>query len=205
MPGDPGGPRIERVDLLPVAPFAPPLAAKLAQHLSRRLSVPCRVLGDEGVGDGPGALAGDGGQPVPVARVPGRDQADADALLARLEALPIDRGSLLVGATELDLGNPVFTYFFGRARCPGRAALVSVARLSPAFYGLPPDEDLLLRRATCEVLHELGHLAGLAHCRRADCVMRFAPTVEAIDARGGAWCDACAAGLPPGLLRQRSP
>ena len=199
MPGDGEGQPIERVDLLPVAPLALPLAARLAERLSRRLSVPCRVLGDEATG-----LAGDGGQPVPVARVPGRDQADADVLLARLEAHPIEPGSMLVGATELDLGNPVFTYFFGRARCPGRAALVSFARLTPSFYGLPPDEGLLLQRATCEVLHELGHLAGLPHCRRADCVMHFAPTVEAIDARGSDWCDACATSLPDGLVARRT-
>jgi len=179
------------IDLLPLPPFPAGLAAELAGRLSRQVGLPVRVLG--------GDLLGDGGAPAPVARVPGREQADADALLARLEALPRVPGRLLLGATAEDIGNPVFTFFFGRARQHGHAALVSLARLAPEAQGLPPDREALLRRAACESLHELGHLCGLPHCADTACVMRFAPDVEHIDVRGAGFCAACAARLPAGL------
>jgi archaemetzincin len=59
---------------------------------------------------------------------------------------------------------------------------------------------LTAQRATAEILHELGHVAGLGHCRDASCLMCFSGSVEAVDLRGLAYCAACAAALPPGLL-----
>ena len=106
----------------------------------------------------------------------------------------------LVGLTALDLGNPIFTFFFGRARLNGRSAIVSLARLDPRFYGLPEDPRLMVRRAVNEVLHELGHNAGLQHCNDQGCLMRVAATVEAIDIRGASYCLACSERLPRGLF-----
>ena len=105
--------------------------------------------------------------------------------------------------TARDIGSPLFTYFFGRARLHGRAGIVSTARLSPAFHGLPDDEALTLRRAEVEVLHELGHLLGLAHCRDFACLMHVTTDVEALDARGTAFCSACSRRLPPPLGSDR--
>ena len=51
-----------------------------------------------------------------------------------------------LGLTEQDLAIPIFTFVFGRARSGGWAAVVSLARLDPTFYGLPSDEDELIRR-----------------------------------------------------------
>jgi len=183
--------RLAGLDLLPLPGFPAPLAAELARRLSRRLALPVAVLGAD--------VLGDGGQPAPVAVVPGRRQADADALLALLEAQPRRPERWLVGATLQDIGNPVFTFFFGRARQHGHAALVSLARLGPEWEGLPPDPELTLERAAREVLHELGHLGGLPHCTNHTCLMHFAPTVEAIDQRSGDFCATCASSLPPGL------
>lgn len=185
---------LDGIDLLPLPPLDAGLAAELAERLSRRVDCPVRLAG--------GDLLGDGGAPLPAPRVPGREQADADALLARLESLPRASGRLLLGVTPEDVGNPVFTFFFGRARQHGHAALVALARLDPAFAGPPPDRERLLQRATCEALHELGHLGGLHHCPDASCVMHFAPAVEDIDLRGAGYCAACAARLPAGLVRQ---
>ena len=82
--------------------------------------------------------------------------------------------------------NPTLRLFIG-------AALISLHRLAPSFYGLPPDPELTLTRATCECLHELGHVAGLHHCDDYRCVMHFSGDVESIDLRGSGWCDSCAA------------
>jgi archaemetzincin len=116
-------------------------------------------------------------------------------MLERLEALA-SAGVVVVGIAAVDVAIPIFTFVFGRARQGGRACLVSLARLEPAFYGLPPDSGLLTERAVAEVLHELGHVAGLGHCRDFACLMHFAASVEKIDVRGPGFCDPCALLLP---------
>jgi archaemetzincin len=129
---------------------------------------------------------------------------DADGLLGRLESQPVPTGTVTVEVTGFDIAIPIFTFVFGRARADGHAALVSTARLDPAFYGLPADTERTLRRAADEILHELGHVAGLRHCREPACLMRFAGTVQDVDVRGSAFCEWCARGLPRGL-RWRPP
>jgi archaemetzincin len=177
---------VEAVHLVPLGPLSPLVAADLARRLSRRLAVPCRVVS----------------APVEteLTFLPDREQVDADALLSRLEERAAGHDALLVGVTALDLAIPVFTFVFGRARQGGRAALVSLARLDPAFHGSSPDDDRGAERAVTEMLHELGHLASLAHCEDAACLMAFAGSVEKVDVRGTVFCDRCLARLPRWLV-----
>jgi archaemetzincin len=105
-----------------------------------------------------------------------------------------------MGMTMRDLGVKIFTFVFGQARRNGFAALVSLARLRPEFYGLPSDPDLTSRRAVAEILHELGHILGLMHCTDFTCIMHFATNVETIDLRGDDFCPKCVATLPPDFL-----
>jgi archaemetzincin len=178
---------VTSVHLVPLGTLSLLRAQDLAARLSARIGVACHAL----------ALAGE----LSAGLVPGREQVDADALLARLESLsPVPCG-VLMGVTPHDVAIPIFTFVFGRARTGGRAALVSLARLDPAFYGLARDDALLTRRAIQEMLHELGHLASLSHCRDAACVMSFAGSAEKIDVRGAAFCCACADRLPDWLAR----
>ncbi len=171
----------EAVDLQPVGDPAPAGIASLAARLSRLIELPVHLL--------PAA-------PLPARRLAGRDQLDAGELLQQLEAAAPPGRRLLVGITGADLAIPVFTFVFGLARQHGRACLVSLARTDPTFYGLPADGERRDRRAACEVLHELGHLAGLEHCRDRGCLMSFAGSVAAVDTRGDRFCDDCALRLP---------
>lgn len=176
------------VHLVPLGVLAPGLEQDLVSRVSRRIAAPCRAQ-----------------PPLPfteIPTVPGRTQADADCLLARLETAG-RAGVVLVGVAALDVAIPIFNFVFGRARQGGDACLISLARLEPAFYGLPPDSRLVAERAVAEVLHELGHVAGLTHCRDFACLMHFAASVEAIDVRGSSFCSACALQLPA-WLRPRS-
>ncbi len=157
--------------------------------LSRRVDVACRL-----------AEAPEG---FPLPRLEHREQLDADAVLGHLERLPRDDGTWIVGVTHHDLGNPIFTFFFGRARHHGGAVLVSTARLAPAYYGLPDDVRVTTRRAVLETLHELGHAAGLGHCQDSACLMRFSPTVESLDNRGERFCPVCALELPDAFRPSR--
>lgn len=192
MPDAAGGghARDVAVHLVPIGALARARVEDLAARLSRRVSAACRA---------PDALSGP--EPAPL---PDRDQVDADALLARLEERALDPGTVLVGVTALDLAIPVFTFVFGRARAGGRAAVVSLARLDPACQGFPADPGRTADRAVCEIVHELGHVAGLLHCDHPECVMRFAGSVEKVDARGSAFCTQCAERLPPWLRGPRA-
>jgi archaemetzincin len=181
--------RIWGVHFLRVGAFPPAAARELVVRVSRRVAVPCRVVAKPFEGE------------LPL--LDGRTQVNADPLLETLEA-ETDRGNLLVGLLTLDIGSPLFTFFFGRARLHGHVAIVSLARLRPEFYGLPPDPELTAQRTEREVLHELGHLAGLRHCDNYECLMYFASAVHAIDNRGPSFCPGCAERLPTGLLPRRA-
>jgi archaemetzincin len=172
------------LSLLPVGSLEPPRAEELVERLSRRTAAAWRLLPPR--------------PDNPLPRLAARGQVDADALLAELEAEAPSDG-VLVGLTRHDLAIPIFTFVLGRARQGGRAALVSMARLDPAFYGLPEDPALLLTRTVVEVLHELGHVAGLAHCGEASCLMSFAGSVERVDVRGSEFCPECRERLPEWL------
>jgi archaemetzincin len=184
--------RIERVEIVPLEPLEEGVAEEVAARLSLRIEAACPVRRS--------GLP----HPPPLRWLPDRTrQADADPLLLALEADRPEDGAVRVGLTDADLAIPIFTFVFGRARHGGHAAVVSRARLRPGFYGLAEDGELAMRRTLDEVLHELGHVGGLRHCQEPRCLLRFAATVEAIDARGSSFCAACAAGLPPGLRARR--
>ena len=163
------------------------LTRGLVVRVSRRLAVTCRLARSH--------------VELSIPFLSDRNQVDADRLLANLEARHRAPEVSLVGLTALDLGNPIFTFFFGRARLNGRVSLVSIARLESSFYGLPENNGLTLTRATSEVLHELGHNAGLQHCKDHECLMHVAATVEGIDNRGSTCCAACASQLPYPLFQ----
>ena len=178
---------IQGIEVQVVGAVPRPVAQELTAHVSWRLSVPCRLLGRP--------LA------VDLPRIPDREQVDDDRLLDAVEACAQTPGWVLLGLTYLDIGNPIVTLFFGRARHHGQAAIISLARLSPRYYGMQEDPDLTIRRATMEALHELGHVAGLLHCRDYGCIMHFVPNVEGIDNRGTRLCPSCAEELKIPLYR----
>jgi archaemetzincin len=122
---------------------------------------------------------------------PEREQYHATLLLADLlRRVPSSR-SRIVGITAEDLFIPVLTFVFGQAQLGGPAAVVSVMRLHTEFYGLPPDERLLLDRTVKEVVHELGHGFGLVHCPDRSCVMSSSTYVEEVDLKGEGYCAGC--------------
>lgn len=181
--------RLQSVRFVPAGTLARPMGERVAALVSRHVGVPCRYDHVHLVGD--------------LRLLPGREQADADHLLERLEEHAVDRGTVVVGITENDLALPVLTHVFGGAREGGHTAVVSLARLKQEYYGLPPDVGLFKRRIVAEVLHEIGHLGGLTHCDAYDCLMHFSPDVESIDLRGTSFCPVCADLLPEGFLPRR--
>lgn len=104
-------------------------------------------------------------------------------------------GGRILGVLDADLFVPVLTFVFGEAELDGSAAVVSLTRLRPGFYGLPEDRELLFERLLKEALHELGHTFGLRHCRSPDCVMRASTSVGGVDLKPASFCASCAASL----------
>ena len=118
-----------------------------------------------------------------------RDQYDTRALLAALAKHRED--ALLLGVTGKDLFLPIFTFVIGEAYLGGRAAVVSVHRLSEESAGLPPQPRLLRARLLKEAVHELGHCHGLVHCSDWHCVMHASSSVEDVDLKSDELCLEC--------------
>jgi len=122
---------------------------------------------------------------------PSRRQYRSDVLLGYLNLIAPEKVEKVIAITELDLYTPGLNFVFGQAILNGRQAVVSVARLRPEFYGQPPNLQLLLTRVKKEVVHELGHLYGLEHCRNRECVMSFSNNIVEVDIKGVDFCRVC--------------
>ena len=96
-----------------------------------------------------------------------------------------------IGVTHVDLYVPILKFVFGLAQMEGQCAVISIHRLRPQFYNLPPDPDLLVARVEKTVLHELGHSLGLTHCRDRRCVMYSSTRIEDTDFKRSDYCPTC--------------
>jgi len=97
----------------------------------------------------------------------------------------------VLGIIDTDVFVPGLNFVFGEAECPGKAALISLWRLRPEFYGKPPNVELFVRRSVKEAIHELGHTLGLKHCSNPFCVMYFSNSIFETDRKQGLFCNKC--------------
>jgi archaemetzincin len=122
-----------------------------------------------------------------------RGQYDSDVILRMTEDYTEkqSRFDRIVGLVDVDIFVPRLNFVFGVAEHPGRAALVSLWRLRPEFYGQSSKRELLFERCLKETVHELGHTLGLDHCANPFCVMHFSNDILETDVKKGLFCSQC--------------
>ncbi len=122
-----------------------------------------------------------------------RKQYRSNAILHEIQGYAAKKPSLnrVLGVVDADIFVPELNFVFGEATCPGKAALISLWRLKPEFYGDTTDIELFSVRALKEAVHELGHTLGLRHCSRSTCVMHFSNSIFDTDKKQGFFCDQC--------------
>lgn len=111
-----------------------------------------------------------------------REQFNADLILRVLEDK--SRDLFFLGIVSEDIYIEGLNYVFGLAKLR-KGAIVSTFRL--CFMA---DDDLFHTRLKKTIKHELGHVFGLMHCKNA-CVMRYANSLEELDAKPRDFCDNC--------------
>ncbi|MBN2186198.1 MAG: archaemetzincin family Zn-dependent metalloprotease [Dehalococcoidia bacterium] len=120
-----------------------------------------------------------------------REQYLSSKLIASLNSSGRERDEKIVGITEVDIYAPGLNFVFGEADVASGIAIVSLRRLRQEYYGLSPEKNLFLERATKEIVHELGHTFGLGHCADVRCVMHFSNGLADTDLKGMAFCEKC--------------
>ena len=121
-----------------------------------------------------------------------RQQYNSNVILKRLLDNPVPHALKVLGITNVDLFNPIFSFVFGEAQFKGRCAVISTYRLRGNPDGqLRPGCPPLLSRLEKEAIHELGHTFGLHHCSDPDCVMQYSVGVECADRKFSFFCRAC--------------
>jgi archaemetzincin len=122
-----------------------------------------------------------------------REQYRSNTILniIRTEAEKNKSFDAILGIIDVDIFASPLSFVFGQAENPGKAALISLWRLNPEFYGKKANMELFVERSTKEAVHEIGHTLGLQHCSNPFCVMYFSNSIFETDRKQSLFCNKC--------------
>jgi archaemetzincin len=177
------------VFIVPLGAFEPALGppmSVLVDYVQRFAGLPVQVLP---------ALDEDAIRPVQRRLKGNVVQLLTADLLAILQARLPESAFGMLGVTTSDLfPAPSWNYVFGEARFTERVGVYSFARYDPRFHGEPlgPDaHQLVLQRSLKVMIHELGHMFGIAHCTAYRCLMNGSNSLKETDAAPMHLCPVC--------------
>jgi archaemetzincin len=174
----------------PLEPFiqdqSPPLNL-LQQYIQAYFGLPVKLL--------PVLTQGNQTFPTRQNQYTNTQQVLTTAVLQTLTAhIPADAFCVMAISMQDLYSSPTWNFVFGQTSLEQRVGIFSFARYDPAFYGIPRDEGyrlVLLRRCCKLLMHELGHIFGLAHCMFYCCSMNGSEHVQESDARPMHLCPIC--------------
>lgn len=106
-----------------------------------------------------------------------------------------DDAFCVLGITMADLyPDESWNYVFGEASMHERVGVYSLARYDPTFWEEERGRnyrDTMLQRADKVLVHETGHMFGLAHCIHFDCVMNGTNGLSEMDGVSPHLCPIC--------------
>lgn len=170
-----------RITIVPVGPIEEELLSWLEERLPQEI--------DQQVVVSAGIPMPSGGYDARRRQTEG--SAILEALRTQAPLASAGRADKVLGLIDADCYSNGLSFIFGQAVLNGREAFVALPRLRESYYGLPENRELFRTRVLKEVIHELGHTLGLAHCPNRRCVMHFSNTLHDTDIKGIHLCEEC--------------
>jgi archaemetzincin len=174
-----------------VGPMKPSDAARLEvlrEFMEVYFTLPVR-MGPPATLDGVSSRPGRGADPAV------RQYLTRDILSKTLPPLVPGNGLCLLGVTMQDLfPDPSWNFVFGEAMLDQRVGVYSLVRFYPAFMGgqdTPESDKLVLRRSLQVLVHETGHMFGVHHCQRYECMMNGSNSMDESDRAPMHLCPDC--------------
>ncbi len=167
---------MQAIELVPAGTPDPALVATLAADLREHTGLPVQP-----------------GDPLPIDeawRTSGGGLRSMSVLHALMARVGRRSGRWHLAIAEAELCGGEVGRVFGEAAQDGCCAVVGIA---PLRAGSGSVGEVVRARLLTAALHELGHLAGAEHCRRASCVMYPSRDIADTDRKGTAFCRDCGA------------
>ncbi|WP_193213226.1 matrixin family metalloprotease [Luteolibacter marinus] len=116
----------------------------------------------------------------------------AEKILDHLGREPDPKQPVLIAITAKDIsttkGDREDFGIYGLGELDGRVCVVSTFRMGAGGV----DEATQLERLRKIAIHEIGHVAGLLHCKAPGCVMQdIEASIRKVDRESGAMCPGC--------------
>lgn len=112
-----------------------------------------------------------------------RRQYDGFLIAKWVSSLRANKDSVVLGVMNVDAYVDPLNFIFGIALPELSVATVYVSRLR-----IGASRKEFLTRVRKEVIHELGHVFGLRHCRNKSCVMSFSNSLIDVDKKDFRMC-----------------